>query len=112
MPAPEYSPIGPLSDLKFDPGAAVVIGGREIALFPVDGDAANGLHAIDGSCPHAGGPLATGDLVDGKIECLWHGWRFDLKDGSCPFADSPVQVHEARVVDGQVEVRLATPPEL
>jgi nitrite reductase/ring-hydroxylating ferredoxin subunit len=32
-------------------------------------------------CAHAGGPLAEGTLVDGCIECPWHGSRFRLTDG-------------------------------
>ena len=39
------------------------------------------LHALHAVCAHAGGPLAEGQVVDGRIECPWHGSRFSLKDG-------------------------------
>jgi nitrite reductase/ring-hydroxylating ferredoxin subunit/uncharacterized membrane protein len=39
------------------------------------------LHALDETCAHAGGPLADGHVVDGTIECPWHGSRFDLLSG-------------------------------
>ena len=42
------------------------------------GPAVHALHAV---CAHAGGPLAEGKVVDGRIECPWHGSRFWLKDG-------------------------------
>ena len=32
-------------------------------------------------CAHAGGPLDKGTLVDGCVECPWHGSRFRLADG-------------------------------
>jgi len=39
------------------------------------------LHAMHAVCAHAGGPLNEGRLVDGCIECPWHGSRFRLTDG-------------------------------
>lgn len=39
------------------------------------------VQALDATCAHAGGPLATGRLIDGCIECPWHGSRFDMEDG-------------------------------
>ena len=42
------------------------------------GDTVQALHAV---CAHAGGPLAEGTVVDGCVECPWHGSRFRLSDG-------------------------------
>jgi nitrite reductase/ring-hydroxylating ferredoxin subunit/uncharacterized membrane protein len=42
------------------------------------GDTVQALHAV---CAHAGGPLAEGTVVDGCLECPWHGSRFQLTDG-------------------------------
>jgi nitrite reductase/ring-hydroxylating ferredoxin subunit/uncharacterized membrane protein len=42
------------------------------------GDTIHALHAV---CAHAGGPLAEGTIVDGCVECPWHGSRFRLSDG-------------------------------
>ncbi|HET9455869.1 MAG TPA: Rieske 2Fe-2S domain-containing protein [Candidatus Limnocylindrales bacterium] len=39
------------------------------------------IEALHETCAHAGGPLAEGRLVDGCIECPWHGSRFRLADG-------------------------------
>lgn len=39
------------------------------------------IHALHDVCAHAGGPLNEGPLVDGCIECPWHGSRFRLADG-------------------------------
>jgi hypothetical protein len=42
------------------------------------GDTIHAMHAV---CAHAGGPLAEGTVVDGCVECPWHGSRFRLEDG-------------------------------
>ena len=39
------------------------------------------IQALHETCAHAGGPLAEGRVVDGCIECPWHGSRFELKSG-------------------------------
>jgi nitrite reductase/ring-hydroxylating ferredoxin subunit/uncharacterized membrane protein len=39
------------------------------------------IDALPEQCAHAGGPLSEGQLVDGCIECPWHGSRFRLADG-------------------------------
>jgi nitrite reductase/ring-hydroxylating ferredoxin subunit/uncharacterized membrane protein len=38
------------------------------------------IHAMHETCAHAGGPLSEGKIVDGCIECPWHGSRFRLTD--------------------------------
>jgi nitrite reductase/ring-hydroxylating ferredoxin subunit/uncharacterized membrane protein len=37
--------------------------------------------ALHDTCAHAGGPLNEGALVDGLIECPWHGSRYRLENG-------------------------------
>ena len=39
------------------------------------------IHALHDQCAHAGGPLSGGRIVDGCIECPWHGSRFELATG-------------------------------
>ena len=43
-----------------------------------EGDRVLALHA---QCAHAGGPLPEGEIVDGQIQCPWHGSRFRLDNG-------------------------------
>ncbi|MDJ0511263.1 MAG: Rieske 2Fe-2S domain-containing protein [Crocosphaera sp.] len=33
-------------------------------------------------CPHRAAKLSDGQIIDGKIECLYHGWQFG-NDGQC-----------------------------
>jgi nitrite reductase/ring-hydroxylating ferredoxin subunit/uncharacterized membrane protein len=37
--------------------------------------------ALHETCAHAGGPLSEGKVVDGCVECPWHGSRFQLTTG-------------------------------
>ena len=61
------------------PGTAkeCVAGDRIVALFNVDGT----IHALDGICPHQGGPLGKGKLQGCIVTCPWHGWQFDVTTG-------------------------------
>ena len=58
--------------------------------------------ALHDQCAHAGGPLSGGQVVDGAIECPWHGSRFELATGRRrrgPTAyDQPA--YEVRPADG------------
>jgi nitrite reductase/ring-hydroxylating ferredoxin subunit/uncharacterized membrane protein len=63
--------------------------------------------ALAQSCSHLGGPLSEGRLLEGCVECPWHGSRFALADGSAIVgpASLPQPCFEARVRSGQIEVR-------
>lgn len=39
------------------------------------------VHAMHAVCSHAGGPLDQGAVVDGCLECPWHGSRFWVDNG-------------------------------
>jgi nitrite reductase (NADH) small subunit len=61
------------------PGEAreIVAAGRIVALFNVDGQ----FYALDGICPHQGGPLGKGTLRGCVVTCPWHGWQFNVSTG-------------------------------
>lgn len=64
---------------ELPPGSAKEVEheGRIYALFNVEGK----ITAIDGICPHQGGPLAEGMLEGTTVTCPWHGWQFDVCTG-------------------------------
>ena len=41
-----------------------------------------GLACLQDICPHRAAKLSDGQIIEGKIECLYHGWQFDLA-GKC-----------------------------
>ncbi|MHC5540794.1 Rieske (2Fe-2S) protein [Singulisphaera rosea] len=98
---PDYVKLATLSDLP--PGKALEVehGGRIVAIFNVDGK----ISAIDGLCPHQGGPLADGILEGNMVSCPWHGWEFDVCTGKTPLGPKIKQtVYEVRVVGQDVLV--------
>lgn len=87
------------------PGSAreLVADGRVIALYNVSGT----LHALDGVCPHQGGPLGKGRLDGCVVTCPWHGWQFDVRSGQHQFSPTVRQPKLAvRVEDEAVLVLL------
>jgi nitrite reductase (NADH) small subunit len=74
---PNWVRVASLRDCPAGEGRELVVGGRIIALFNVDGC----LHALDGVCPHQGGPLGKGQLQGCVVTCPWHGWQFDVRTG-------------------------------
>jgi vanillate O-demethylase monooxygenase subunit len=63
-------PVGKVISYKlFDVDLAVV-------RFP------EGLLATEDSCPHKGARLSRGALCEGKLQCVYHGWRFN-RQGDC-----------------------------
>jgi nitrite reductase/ring-hydroxylating ferredoxin subunit/uncharacterized membrane protein len=63
------------------------------------GETVHVLHAV---CAHAGGPLAEGTIVDGCVECPWHGSRFRLSDGLVRQGPSVYDqpAYELRIAEG------------
>ena len=99
----EWVPIAAASECP--PGASLerVVGDRIVALFNVDGV----WHAIDGLCPHQGGPLGKGRLCGEVLTCPWHGWQFDVTTGRHRLSPTVVQPRFlVREEGGQVLVRV------
>ena len=91
---------------EIEPGRVVVVqaGDRRLAVCNVDGE----YYCIDDVCTHDGGPLGEGELIDDQIECPRHGALFDVKTGRAVTLPAviPVETHEVRVEDGEIQVRV------
>jgi len=101
---PDWIPVAAASDCP--PGSSIerVAGDRMVAIANVEGR----YHAIDGLCPHQGGPLGTGTLCGTVLTCPWHGWQFDVTTGRHRISATVRQtVHEVCERDGMICVRLA-----
>jgi NAD(P)H-dependent nitrite reductase small subunit len=103
MLMPEFIAVAEVNQVPLDRGLSVRVGDREFALFNVDGH----LYALDGRCPHRGGPLGEGITESGHVFCPLHGWEFDVTTGVCVGnPGKPVACFPTRVADGRVEIRL------
>ena len=81
------------ADLADGTMEAVTAGKTKVLLARVGG----AVHAVAGTCPHAGGPLCEGVLsgfvsspAPGRytyerrgefLRCPWHQWEFDIRTG-------------------------------
>jgi nitrite reductase/ring-hydroxylating ferredoxin subunit len=74
---PRFVKLASLDELPPGGMKEAEIDGRIIGIFNVDGV----VSAIDGLCPHQGGPLAEGTLEGTIVTCPWHGWQFDVRTG-------------------------------
>ncbi len=66
------------ADVPADAGHEVLVAGRIVAIFRSD----DGFLAVDGMCAHQGGPIAQGAVSGKCVTCPWHGWQYDLSDGT------------------------------
>jgi 3-phenylpropionate/trans-cinnamate dioxygenase ferredoxin subunit len=96
------------SDLQPGQAKQVVVEGRKIAIFNVNGK----YQAVDDTCSHDEASLSEGvAYAEGcrcVVECPQHGSRFDLESGDALTlpATRPVKAYAVREVDGAVEVEL------
>jgi len=81
----------------------VFAGGRNVALFKIGGQ----IFALDGICPHKGGPLGEGICEEGHVYCPMHGWRFNIRTGDCEERpDKPAESLPVRIAGEMIEVAL------
>ncbi len=64
--------------LKRKPQSVELLGQKLVAFR----DGASRAHILLDRCPHRGVALSRGRLAEGKLECPYHGWRFD-GTGAC-----------------------------
>ncbi len=76
----------------------VKIGKSDIVLARVGDE----FFALSNVCRHAFGPLADGFLDGHVVMCSWHGWRYDLRDGTTDHPDADVKTYTVTVRDGEV----------
>ena len=86
-------------------GRAVTVGGRDLAIFHV-GDR---FLAVDGRCPHKGGPLCDGIVAGETVVCPLHAWKIGLTTGDVERptgVKACVHTYPTRVEQGIVLVEL------
>jgi nitrite reductase/ring-hydroxylating ferredoxin subunit len=92
-----------VSEVPPGSGGEFVVAGRIIALFNVGGT----FHALDGICPHQGGPLGKGALAGCIVTCPWHGFQFDVTSGQHQASRSLVHpTYPVKVEAGEVWIDL------
>ena len=108
-----WHPVIEAAALAGEPVAVRLLGHALVAWRDADGEA----RVWSDRCPHRGAQLSLGQVVDGCLQCPYHGWQFDAC-GQCvqvpalpdfnPPASHHAQVHETREAHGLVWVRLGS----
>ena len=94
------APVCLLADLPAGTARHVKIGKNDIAVARVDDE----VFALSNVCRHAFAPLAEGFVEGYEIACPWHGWRYDLRDGTTDHPNADVRTFPVTVSDGEVRV--------
>lgn len=93
-------PVFALADLPDAQVRHVKIGKRDIAVARVGDE----VFALSNVCRHAFAPLAEGFMDGHTVICPWHGWRYDVSDGTTDHPNADVKTYPAFVRDGFVFV--------
>jgi nitrite reductase/ring-hydroxylating ferredoxin subunit len=106
MMTEKWFDVGPADIVAEGEVVAIDPGGKPVALFLLDG----AHYAIHDLCTHGDALLSEGWVEDGCIECPLHQGKFCIKTGEAMTAPvwEPVRTFPTRVVDGRVEVAVAT----
>jgi nitrite reductase (NADH) small subunit len=95
--------IGALRQLPAGAAMQYEIGGSAVAVCNVGGT----LHAMDGICPHSGGPLGHGALDGHMLSCPFHAWEFDCRTGLSDVDEYlKLATYAVKVEDGDILVDL------
>ncbi|HSE50234.1 MAG TPA: Rieske (2Fe-2S) protein [Terriglobales bacterium] len=77
--------------------------GKMVCVANVNGR----LAALDNVCPHRGGQLGLGVVLDGKVICPWHGWAYDPQTGAIAhLPDEKIPVYPIKVEGEDVLIEL------
>jgi methionine sulfoxide reductase heme-binding subunit len=96
-----YHLVGQADEFEEGKGQKKQVGNQELAVFRYN----NEFFGLASICPHQGGPIADGEVVNGYVECPWHKWQFSVESGGGPpgFPDC-IPYYSAVVQDNSVYV--------
>ena len=98
---PEWVRVASVEECKGDGCLHKVSGdGEAIVLARWGGE----IFALADCCSHEEFPLSDGEIVNGEVECVFHGARFDLRTGKAvqlpairPVKTFPVEIRDEEV---------------
>ena len=99
-----WTPVATLDDFAASDAIAVVVAGKEIAIFLVDG----AVFATANRCTHGDARLCDGWVEGHEIECPLHQGRFDVRTGAATGAPAEIALatYPARLADDRVELQI------
>jgi nitrite reductase/ring-hydroxylating ferredoxin subunit/uncharacterized membrane protein len=96
--------VGGVDELSVNQMKLLRVADRRVVI----GRTARGHVAFDDRCPHRGGSLCAGALVDGTVQCPWHGSQFDVHTGALRQgpAEEGIATYPVREADGRLWLHL------
>ncbi|KAK1323631.1 hypothetical protein QJS10_CPA02g01380 [Acorus calamus] len=76
----EWYPLYLTKEVPDDAPLGLTVYDKQVVLYR-DGDGV--LRCHEDRCPHRLAKLSEGQIVDGRLECLYHGWQFQGESGQC-----------------------------
>jgi nitrite reductase (NADH) small subunit len=99
----EFKTFARTSEIPEGKAKTVNLGTRTVAIFHHQGQ----FYAIDDMCMHMGASLAAGDVENCVVTCPWHGWQFNIQDGT--WVNSPrlkTNAYKVRVQGDEVQLEV------
>ena len=96
--------VGQAGELEMDQMKLLRMDGRRLVLARTR----EGYVVFDDRCTHRGGSLAGGVMIDGVVQCLWHGSQFDCRSGAVragPAAE-PIKAYSVSEREGKILLTL------
>jgi len=91
--------VASLSEVPDGSVLEVMVGQQPYAICRTGG----GVFALNGVCPHQGGPLGQGQLHDGHVVCPYHLWEFDCRSGVYDLDSARrVATYNVKIEDGEI----------
>jgi nitrite reductase (NADH) small subunit len=102
LPLTERMPFLKVANLsQVPPGSVleVMVGQQPYAICHTQGS----VYALNGICPHRGGPLGQGQIHQGHVVCPYHLWEFDCRTGEYDLEPARrVATYEVKIEDGDI----------
>ena len=99
---PTWHRLGAREELSARVPFAIKLDRQQMAVFLHEGR----FRAIGNRCNHQGGPLSEGQVRGEFVMCPWHGWRYDVRDGTTDHPDADVRVYPVAVKAGEVFITI------
>jgi naphthalene 1,2-dioxygenase ferredoxin component len=96
---------GAVADVPEGDVISVHVGGKEIALYEVEGE----VFATDNICTHGQARMSDGFLEGREIECPLHQGKFDVCTGAalCAPLTENIKTYAVRIENMRVMLKLA-----
>jgi 3-phenylpropionate/trans-cinnamate dioxygenase ferredoxin component len=97
-----------IEDLKPGEAHSISILARPYAVFNVNGK----YYGLEAACRHMKANLAAGRLCGEIVECVMHGWEYNVTTGeSLTVPDDSLQTFPVKTEDGFIWIGLDWPDE-